>query len=174
MIFIPVCSQQTLGIAHLFLFYLESKVSRLCSTTFPLQSSRHFQPVEPGFCKTSTSTVPVLWQEHCACRPFGLRSEKVQWDYKILNLIMRGKRIRQRERYLVKWVESCFCLLLNMNTPPHTGTVWGMPWSNPKKLLGTFHWLMDVFHNLMEFSLLSLFKSQECPCPSITSLRNTY
>lgn len=47
--------------------------------------------------------------------------KKVQWDYIMLNLIMREKGIREGDRDLVKWVESCFCLLVNMNVnmSPH-------------------------------------------------------
>lgn len=110
-LFIPVGSQQSLGLASWFAsFFLESKVSRLCNTAFPLQSSRDFQPVEPGVCKNSMSTVPVLQKKHCACRP-------VQWDHIMLNLIMRGKGIREEDRDLVKWV--VFCLLMIMNTSRH-------------------------------------------------------
>lgn len=171
-LFIPVGSQQTLGLACWFAsFFLESKVSRLCNTAFPLQSSRDFQPVEPGVCKTSMSTVPVLQKKHCACRPSGFRSEKVQWDYVILNLIMRGKGTREADRDLVKRV----VLLLSPYDHEHfspSETAWEILRSNPPKLLGTFRWLIDVFHNRMALSLLSLYESHEGPCPSVSSLRN--
>lgn len=121
------------------------------STTFLPQAGRCFQP---GLCQTSTSTVPVLWWKACTCRPFVLRSETVQ--YNIEFTYEKGERDKGgRQRFSrVDWV---------LDLSPYEHQCSSPDWDNMRNALVksqvvTFQWLMDAFHNLMEFSLLSSFE----------------